>query len=71
MSHRIAEDHAEEVYLAGEKVLPGIYRQVGSIREVQLETEDVLPASLDGRVACYMRVNHTWAQRTRQHTRRA
>ncbi len=71
MWHQIAEDNTEEVYLAGEKVLPGLYRQVGSMREVRLETEDCLPASLDGRVACYMRVNHTWAQRTRQHTQRA
>ena len=57
-----AESEWEELFLAGEKVLPGIYRQLGSGREVRLEEEDVLPASLDGRVACYMRIQHTWRQ---------
>lgn len=53
----------EEFYLAGQKVLPGLYRQIGGGgREVRLEKEDFLPASLDGRVACYMRVNNTWGQ---------
>ena len=45
----------EEVYLAGEKVLPGRYKQMGGVREVLLEAEDILPASLDGQVAVYMR----------------
>lgn len=56
------DSFAEELFLAGEKVLPGTYRQVGGGREVRLEKEDVLPASLDGRVACYQRVSYTWAQ---------
>jgi hypothetical protein len=51
-----------EVFLAGERVAPGVYRQIGSRREVCLDQEDVLPASLDGRVACYERVQHTWEQ---------
>jgi len=53
---------ADELYLAGEKVLPGVYRQVGGGREIHLEQEDFLPASLDGRVACYQRVQNTWGQ---------
>lgn len=61
--HEFSED---ELFLAGEKVRPGTYRQVGSGREILLEQEDFLPASLDGRVACYLRVNHTWAQMTGQ-----
>jgi hypothetical protein len=52
----------DELFLAGEKVMPGIYRQIGGGREIRLDTEDFLPASLDGRVACYMRVRNTWAQ---------
>ena len=56
----------EELFLAGEKVLPGIYRQVGGEREVRLDEEDFLPASLDGRVACYMRVKYTWGQMASQ-----
>ena len=52
----------DELFLAGEKVLPGIYRQIGGGREIRLEDEDILPASLDGRVACYMRIHSTWGQ---------
>jgi hypothetical protein len=55
-----------ELYLAGERVPPGIYRQVGGTREVHLETEDYLPASLDGRIACYERVLYTWGQHVRR-----
>ena len=60
------DQFADELYLAGEKVPSGVYRQIGGNREVRLEKEDFLPASLDGRVACYMRVNMTWEQ-LRQH----
>ena len=55
----------EELFLAGEKVRPGTYRQVGGMRQVLLEHEDFLPASLDGRVACYMRVHNTWEELSR------
>jgi hypothetical protein len=53
---------ADELYLAGEKVLPGIYRQVEDGREIYLEKEDFLPASLDGRVSCYQRALPRWGQ---------
>lgn len=42
------------IYLAGQRVIPGRYRQLETGREVVLEHEDRLPASLDGRVACYI-----------------
>ena len=71
MWHQTVDENAEQVYLAGEKVLPGVYRQIGSVREICLEAEDILPASLDGRVACYMRINYTWAQMSRQQTLKA
>lgn len=45
-----------ELYLAGEQAPPGVYQQVGSRRSVILHCEGHLPASLDGRVACYERV---------------
>ena len=61
MWQRLQTDLGEELFLAGERVLPGIYRQVGGGREVRLEQEDYLPASLDGRVACYTRLNRNWA----------
>jgi|GEM_PF-973934 len=51
-----------EVYLAGQRVPAGHYSQIGDCREVCLDTEDILPASLDGRVACYERLTNTWAQ---------
>ena len=60
-SHRERELE-EELFLAGERVRPGTYRQIGGIRQVKLEQDDFLPASLDGRVACYMRVQDTWEQ---------
>ncbi len=45
-----------ELFLEGQRVPPGLYRQVGSEREVCLEIEDYLPASPDGRMACYERI---------------
>ncbi len=51
----------EELFLAGERVTAGTYRQIGGSREVRFEREDVLPASLDGRVACYLRIS-AWGQ---------
>ena len=45
-----------EIYLAGQRVPAGRYRQIESGREVVLPAEDLLPGSLDGRVACYERV---------------
>jgi hypothetical protein len=54
------DQFADELFLAGERVSSGVYRQIGNGREVRLEQEDVLPASLDGRVACYMRVHGQW-----------
>ena len=56
------DQFAEELFLAGEHVLPGTYRQMGSGRTIAVANDDILPASLDGRVACYMRINSTWGQ---------
>ncbi|HSV75013.1 MAG TPA: hypothetical protein VLH79_14730 [Chthonomonadales bacterium] len=56
------DQFVDELYLAGERVPSGVYRQVGTCRQVCLDRDDFLPASLDGRVACYMRVNNTWGQ---------
>jgi len=55
------EQFATELFLAGERVPPGLYRQIGSGRQIHVTSEDYLPASLDGRVACYVRVR-TWGQ---------
>jgi hypothetical protein len=56
------DQFVDEIYLAGEKVPSGVYKQLGGGREIKLEKEDFLPASLDGRVACYMRIHNTWQQ---------
>ena len=66
MWNKFDDPSSEELFLAGEKVLPGTYRQIGGGREIRIEKEDFLPASLDGRVACYMRVRNTWGQMTEQ-----
>lgn len=50
------EQYVDELFLAGEMVPPGVYKQIGGDRVVNLDTEDWLPASLDGRTAVYMRV---------------
>ena len=56
------DQFADELFLAGERVPSGTYRQIGGGREIRLDQEDTLPASLDGRVACYMRVHNAWSQ---------
>lgn len=61
MKHpRVRESYEGHLFLAGELVPPGVYRQIGSDRQVVLETEDYLPASLDGRIACYEPIEHIW-----------
>ncbi|MCW3054094.1 MAG: hypothetical protein JWN14_3264 [Chthonomonadales bacterium] len=62
--HRKGDREYEVLYLAGERVPPGIYRQIGGSRELRVEQEDLLPASLDGSVACYERVEHRWGHRS-------
>ena len=52
----------DDLFYAGQCVSPGQYRQVEGNRQVILEKEDILPASLDGKVACYQRIQSTWGQ---------
>jgi len=60
---------ARELYLAGERVMPGLYQQLDSNRVVALDFEGFLPASLDGRVACFVREQRPWGQM--QHSSRS
>lgn len=53
-SQELADD---TLFLAGQQVPAGTYREISTNREVYLEKEDILPASLDGRVACYVCVS--------------
>jgi hypothetical protein len=57
-----------ELFVAGQLVAPGVYRQSGTRREVVLKEKDFLPASLDGKVACYMLISGRWGET--EHTRR-
>jgi hypothetical protein len=55
----------DEYFRAGQRVPAGDYQQVETKREVHFEKEDVLPASLDGRVAVYVRRPLSWADISR------
>lgn len=57
---RIPEDAQEGFYLAGELAPPGLYQRVGGGEPVRLISTERLPASLDGRVACYTRLHTEW-----------
>ena len=59
---RKSDEMDEPFYLAGETAPPGLYVEISSGRQVTLETEDFLPASLNGQVACYRRVSCMWRQ---------
>ena len=50
------------LYHAGERPAPGLYRQVDGPRTVEIKAGDSLPASFDGHVACYRRVEQLWGQ---------
>lgn len=54
-----------ETFVAGQWVAPGVYQRIDSPHTVCLNKADYLPASLDGRVACYRRVQPTWGQQQR------
>lgn len=50
--------HEDHLFRAGQVAPPGVYQQVDGLRRtVVLHGPDYLPASLDGRVACYQRVS--------------
>jgi len=51
------------LFLAGHIAPAGVYHMFGRKREVRLDVEGILPASLDGRVAVYQRRGTTWAER--------
>ena len=50
---RVPEDGQDGFYLAGEMAPPGLYQRVDSGEPVRLASPGRLPASFDGRVACY------------------
>jgi hypothetical protein len=50
------------LFLAGERVSAGEYREIETGRVICLDQEDYLPASLDGHVACYKPVSVSWGR---------
>lgn len=53
--------NAVDIYQAGQRVPPGIYLPLEGGREVTLTQEEALPATLDGRVAVYLRRPESWS----------
>ncbi|WP_119322182.1 hypothetical protein [Capsulimonas corticalis] len=49
------------IFLAGHRAPAGVYRLVGTHREVRLDQDDILPATNDGHVAVYEPLAQTWA----------
>jgi len=49
------EMFAREMFPAGDRVQPGLYKPVDSTRVVELEFEDFVPARLDGQIAYSVR----------------
>ena len=55
-SPREFDEVGRELYDAGEWVTAGLYLNVDTQQEVMLPLPGILPASLDGHVACYVRL---------------
>jgi hypothetical protein len=49
------------LFVAGSRVPAGRYVNVETGRVIEVGPEDILPASLDGRVAAYVKRLPTWA----------
>lgn len=51
--------HGQEILLANQKVEAGEYKRIDGnySHRIKLDKPDRLPASCDGRVACYIRVD--------------
>jgi len=61
--HALSDKHLlDEPHLAGDLVPAGVYCNTETGRQICLEQDDYLPASMDGKVAVYVCVKHTWAQ---------
>ncbi len=51
-----SETAGGKLFLAGHLTPPGLYEDIETHREIQLEQDGYLPARLDGSIACYARV---------------
>ena len=50
----------DELYLAGQLVAAGLYKEIETGREVRLDRADSLPATHNGRVGAYVCVRNKW-----------
>jgi len=63
------EQYVDNLFLAGERVPSGVYQQLGGNgRMVTFDHDDFLPASLDSRVACYIKVEALWGDQSPRNT---
>lgn len=62
MTTELPSENEPALFLAGHVAPAGVYRMFGHTREVHLEIEGILPASLDGSVAVYQRRGTTWEE---------
>lgn len=51
-----------QFFLPGQRVAKGTYMDTESGRRVEITEDDYLPATLNGRVACYVRVARLWGE---------
>lgn len=58
-------------YRAGQSPEPGLYRQIDGPRTVEIRNGEPLPASFDGHVAVYRRIESLWGQIEEQELDRA
>lgn len=52
-----------ELFLAGEHVPPGTYKQIGCGRELRFDEDGLLPTGSDGQVSCYVCIRSGWSLR--------
>ena len=62
------ETERQDFYFAGQIVDPGTYQRIDCLfKLVEIVEKDRLPASCDGRVACYRKVTDLWGQISHNH----
>jgi hypothetical protein len=62
MAECVEEVTLRTVRLPGELAKSGTYRELNSGRIIVLDKDELLPSSLDGRVACYIRIPPVWGR---------
>ena len=58
------QEDTDSIFLAGELAPAGLYQRLGTSHTLRLAEQDYLPATFDGRVACYVRIHPQWSEIT-------